>query len=271
MRNIWQRRATAFGVVLLAGVFAAVVYGQYKARVWQRYEHEMQDPVDDPPNATRKGEFALGRLRYYSPMDGGRRYSRWGIDANKGDRLFIDLMSRLTRLDAGPIETIVELDSEEIFEHPFTLAISVGDWEISRSQAARLRRYFDQGGFLMVDDFHNDREWSNFMAGIHLIYPDAQADELQASDPIFHTLFDTRKLTRVPGQNVVHGSQIERGGVTPHWRAIRDGQGHIIVVIGFNMDIGDGWEFADDPNYPEQYATEAIRTGLSYAIYALTH
>lgn len=260
---------------------AAALFAQYRpnagaglgSRVWERYEHEMQDPVDDPPDARRKGEFALGRLRYYSPMDrGGRgRYARWGIDANKGDRLFISLMSRLTRLDAGPIETIVELDSDEIFEHPFTFAISVGDWQLSATQAARLRRYFDQGGFLMVDDFHNDREWATFMDGIRQIYPQADVEEMQPSDPIFQTLFDTRKLTRVPGQNVVHGSQVERGGEVPHWRAIRDAKGHIVVVIGFNMDIGDGWEFADDPDYPEIYSTEAIRTGLSYAIYALTH
>jgi len=264
MRNI--------GVLLLAGLLATLLTAQYQTRVWQRYEGEMQDPVDDPPDARRKGELALGRLRYYSPLDrGGGRYARWGIDANKGDRLFISLMSRLTRLDAGPIETIVELDSEEIFEHPFSIAISVGDWELSRAQAARLRRYFDQGGFLMVDDFHNEREWARFMVGMHQIYPEAQAEELQASDPIYHTLFDTKKLTRVPGQNVVHGSQIERGGEVPHWRAIRDPKGHIVVAICFNMDIGDGWEFADDPDYPEMYSQEAIRTGLSYAIYALTH
>ncbi len=269
---MWQRPAPVVCAVLLASTLATVLYAQYQPRVWQRYEHEMQDPVDDPPDARRKGEFALGRLRYYSPLDGGRsRYARWGIDANKGDRLFISLMSRLTRLDAGPIETIVELDSDEIFDHPFTFAISVGDWQISPTQAARLRRYFDQGGFLMVDDFHNDREWANFMAGIRQIYPQAEVDEMQPSDPIFQTLFDTRKLTRVPGQNVVHDSQVERGGEVPHWRAIRDAKGHIVVVIGFNMDIGDGWEFADDPDYPEQYSTEAIRTGLSYAIYALTH
>lgn len=270
MHNLWQRRASA--LLGLALGLAALLGAQYGGgRVWQRYEHEMQDPVDDPPDARRKGEFALGRLRYYSPLDRGRGYARWGIDANKGDRLFIDLMSRLTRLDAGPIETIVELDSDEIFEHPFTLAISVGDWELSRPQTVRLRKYFDQGGFLMVDDFHNDREWATFMAGIRQIYPEAVVDELDAADPVFHTLFDTKKLTRVPGRNVVDGSQVERGGVVPHWRAIRDAKGHVVVVIGFNMDIGDGWEFADDPGYPEQFSTEAIRTGLSYAIYALTH
>jgi hypothetical protein len=32
-------------------------------------------------------EFAVGRLRFHSPFDGFRRH-RWGVDANKGDRLF---------------------------------------------------------------------------------------------------------------------------------------------------------------------------------------
>jgi hypothetical protein len=63
-----------------------------RERVWARYEHEMQDPVEDPPDALRKRRFSLGRLRYRSPLDGRRgRYFRWGIDANKGDRLFLGI------------------------------------------------------------------------------------------------------------------------------------------------------------------------------------
>jgi hypothetical protein len=37
------------------------------------------------------------------------------------------------------------------------------------------------------------------------------------------------------------------------------------------MDIGDGWEFADVPDYPERFSSEAIRLGINYAIYAMTH
>ena len=43
------------------------------------------------------------------------------------------------------------------------------------------------------------------------------------------------------------------------------------MSISFNMDVGDGWEFADVPDYPANLSTEAIRLGVSYAMYAMTH
>ena len=43
------------------------------------------------------------------------------------------------------------------------------------------------------------------------------------------------------------------------------------MAICFNMDVGDGWEFADDPSYPERFASEAIRLGVNYVLYAMTH
>jgi hypothetical protein len=232
----------------------------------------MQDPVEDPPDALRKGEFVQGRLRYFSQLDGRRGgYARWGIDANKGDRIFISILQRLTRIDVQPIEQIIEIESDEIFDYPWIFAISPGDWNLSDSQAQRLRKYFDRGGFLMVDDFHNEREWENFMLGMRQIYPSAYAVELQDSDQPFNTLFNMRDRIRVPGANVVHGSGIERGGTAPHWRAIQDDKGRMFVAICFNMDVGDGWEFADDPEYPEKFASEAIRLGTNYVIYAMTH
>ncbi len=252
-------------------LLAAFAWAQRSANVWSRYEYEMQDPIDDPPDVGRKGEFALGRLRYRSPLDGRGRYFRWGIDANKGDRVFISLLHRLTRIDVEPIETIIDISSDEIFNHPFLFAVSIGDWTISPSEAERLRRYFDRGGFLLADDFHNEREWAIFMDGIRRIDPKANVVELADADSIFHTVFDLTNRVRVPGANVVHGSGIERGGTNPHWRAILDSKGRVMVAITFNQDIGDGWEFADDPYYPERFSSEAIRLGVNYVIYAMTH
>ncbi len=64
---------------------------------------------------------------------------------------------------------------------------------------------------------------------------------------------------------------MERGGVVPHWRAILDEDGHIQVAICFNMDVGDAWEWADHPQYPERYASLAYQLGINYVMYALTH
>jgi hypothetical protein len=253
-------------------VLAVCGVAQMRNRIWARYEPEMQDPVDDPPDAGRKGEFALGRLRYRSPLDGrSGGYARWGIDANKGDRLFIGILRRLTRIDVEPIETIIDVDSDEIFNTPFLFAVSVGDWRLSSTQAKRIGEYLLRGGFLMVDDFHNEREWAIFMNGIRQMGLAAEAEELPESAPAFHVVFDMKERVRVPGANVVHGSGIERGGVEPHWRAIMDSHGRMMVAITFNQDIGDGWEFADYPDYPERPSSEAIRLGTNYAVYAMTH
>jgi hypothetical protein len=271
MRPVFGVGGRISGIAALCCLFAVLGFPLVRERIWARYEAEMQDPVEDPPDAGRKGEFALGRLRYRSPLDGGRWYSRWGIDANKGDRLFIGILSRLTRIDVAPIETIIDIDSDEIFDLPWLFAVSVGDWELSASQAERLRKYFDRGGFLMVDDFHNEREWAGFIRGMRQINPTAEVVELTDADPAFHVLFDMKDRIRVPGANVVHGSGIERGGTVPHWRAVLDSHGRMMVAITFNMDVGDGWEFADEPDYPERYASEAIRLGTNYVIYAMTH
>ena len=40
----------------------------------------------------------------------------------------------------------------------------------------------------------------------------------------------------------------------PHWRAIYDDKGRVMVAMAFNSDLGDSWEWADDPSYPEKYS-----------------
>lgn len=255
---------------------AAVALAMYAAqagrgeRRWQQYEREMQNPADDPPDAWEKTEFAVARLRYRSSR-GGYYGSRWGIDANKSDRQFLQGLRRLTRVQARSVEHIVDVDSDEIYEWPYLYAVGPGNWVFTPEQAFRMRNYFERGGFLMVDDFHNEREWANFMSGVQLILPGSYATELENDDPIFHTVYNLAERVRVPGLNVVHGDQIERGGIEPHWRAVRDSRGRVVIAICFNMDLGDAWEWADIPEYPERYASLAYRIGVNYVIYALTH
>lgn len=273
MVSVFGRRVPIGFISLLCGL---TVFGvaQVRDRIWARYEHEMQDPVEDPPDVGRKGEFSIGRLRYRSPLDGRGfgGYARWGIDANKGDRLFISILRRLTRIDVEPVENIIDVDSDEIFNTPFLFAVSVGDWELSRAQAERLGQYLRRGGFLMVDDFHNEREWAHFMEGIRQMgLSSPEPEELPDTASPFHVVFDLKERVRVPGANVVHGSGIERGGTVPHWRGIMDENGRMIVAITFNQDIGDGWEFADVPDYPERFSSQAIRLGTNYVVYAMTH
>jgi hypothetical protein len=44
-----------------------------------------------------------------------------------------------------------------------------------------------------------------------------------------------------------------------------------MVAICHNMDLGDAWEWADEPQYPEKFASLAYRVGINYIIYSMTH
>ena len=255
--------ALALGVVLLGAQ-----HGSHHRR-WGIYEHEMQTPAEDPPTpGSRPSSLSAACASVHS---NGRYYQRWGIDANRADRLFSTALRRLTRLHVRSVEEIIDIDSDEIYNWPFLYAVAAGDMVVSDSQAARLREYFARGGFLMVDDFHGEPEWADFMDVIRRVLPGHQVIELEEDSPIFHVVYDLAKRVRVPGANVVYGGQVERGGVEPHWRAVLDAKGRVQVAICFNMDLGDAWEFADDPRYPEMYASQAFRMGVNYVLYSMTH
>src|SRR3954468_19182347 len=99
-----------FIAVLCAALGPLAILAFQSTRHSQRFEQEMQDPVDDPPDAEVKAEWAFGRLRYRSGFGGGRfggRRSSWGIDSNRADRLFSIAMRRLTRVDSRSVEEVI--------------------------------------------------------------------------------------------------------------------------------------------------------------------
>ena len=44
-----------------------------------------------------------------------------------------------------------------------------------------------------------------------------------------------------------------------------------MVIVNFDMDLGDAWEHADNPQYPEKWTAAAYRFGINYIVYAMTH
>ena len=234
---------------------------------------------DDSPSNV-KAEFYWSRLAYSSSMQSfgggyggrGRGYYAWSRDYPKADRQFLIAMHRLTRIDGRPTEQVVTLDSDEIFNYPWIYAVQVQRWSFTDEEAKRLRDYLAKGGFLMVDDFHGTEDWENFMNGMRQVLPDRPVEDLQSGDEIFHTLYDIDDKMQIPGEQYVwSGRTYEKDGYQPKWRAIRDDKGRVVVAICHNMHLGDAWEWADDPNYPEPFASMAFRVGLDYILYGMTH
>ncbi|MGH9632253.1 MAG: DUF4159 domain-containing protein, partial [Bryobacteraceae bacterium] len=150
--------------------------------------------------------------------------------------------------------------------------VEPGHWELTDQQAAKLREYLLRGGFLMTDDFHGTYEWGIFVESLNKVFPDRPVVDIEDSDPIFHVLYNLDERVQIPGV-VTFGSGVtyEVDGVEPKWRGIYDDKGRIMMAICHNMDLGDAWEWADHPRYPEKFASLAYRIGINYIIYAMTH
>ena len=228
----------------------------------------------------QKAEFYWSRLSYTSSMGssfsggyGGHGWGHsWSRDYPKADRQVLLALKRLTRVQSRSTEQVVDLDSDAIFNYPWIYAVQVQTWSFSDEQSKRLRDYLLKGGFLMVDDFHGTGDWEAFMNGMRTVFPDRPIEDLDNKDEIFHVLYDLDARMQVPGEQYIRtGRTYEKDGYVPKWRAIRDDKGRIMVAICHNMHLGDAWEWADDPEYPEPFASMAFRVGLNYIVYGMTH
>jgi hypothetical protein len=76
----------------------------------------------------------------------------------------------------------------------------------------------------------------------------------------------------VPGaQYLRSGRTYEQDGYKDRWAGIYDERGRIMIAICHNMDLGDAWQYADWPQYPQELASLALRIGVNYVAYSMTH
>lgn len=223
------------------------------------------------PLFTNQHEFAFARL-IYRGNDLGGWGPRWQVDWPEAETHLLAGLSRFTRIDTNRQGALVQLSDETLFDYPWLYAVEVGSLSLNKTEAARLREYLLRGGFLMVDDFHGPFEWDNFAYAMQQVFPHRRIEEITIDDSLFNTLYDIKERTQIPGLRPLRsGRTWESGGNTPHWRGIRDDDGRIMLAINFNMDLGDAWEHADWPEYPQPYSSLAYRFAVNYVLYAMTH
>jgi len=240
-----------------------------------------------PPDYMDKAEWTFARLMYppanvgrYGYGTGGYRFrgawqlgrSSWTTDYPRSDRHFSAAMRRLTRVHSRSAEQPVNLDEGDQYDWPFLYAVEVGHWDLTDAQARSLREFLLRGGFFMCDDFHGTREWQIFEASMRRVFPDREIVDLENGNPIFHTIYDLDDRYQVPGAQYIRSHRLyESDGVKETWRGIFDDKGRLIVAVCHNMDLGDSWEHADNPDYDEKFSALGIRIGINYVVYAMTH
>jgi len=256
----------AFKLLLIAALLvAATVWGQANT------------PGEQAPQRSAReapGEFQFVRLAYAPNQycGGSGRQQMWQTDWPAAEHHFVKGVDRLTRIAAAVQPRILTPMDNDIYDFPWLYAVEVGYWHLNDQEAERMREYLLRGGFLMVDDFHGSCEWSAFVASMNKVFPDRPIIEIPEGDEAFHVIYDLDQRIQIPSAMFLYtGVTWEKGGFSPHWRGIYDSDGRLMVAINFNMDIGDAWEHADWPDYPENMTALAYRFGINYLVYAMTH
>jgi hypothetical protein len=236
-----------------------------------------------PDDWQEKTEWAFARLMfpggwndgYRGRFDGDWRLGNtlWTQDFPRADRHFSQAVRRLTRVHVRSVEQCVNLDEGDAYDWPWLYAVQVGEWGLTDQQAAELRDYLLRGGFFVADDLHGREEWGVFEERIKRVFPDREIVEIPDEDPIFHSVYDMKVKLQIPGAaHLRQGCKnCGDGGLGAHWRGIYDDKGRIMVAISYNSDMGDAWEWADAAEYPEKFADVAMRLGVNYVVYSMTH
>ena len=177
----------------------------------------------------------------------------------------------------NPKPIYLSLRDEELFDHPFLYLIEPGHgFYMTDEEVGNLRRYLDNGGFLMVDDFWGEQEWNHFYQQIKRVYPDREPVELPLEHPIFHIVYDLKEKPQVPSIHSWAGSGLsyERYDAEEvHYRAIFDDAGRMVSIICHNTDLGDGWEReGENEEYFHMFSEkQAYPMGINIVVYAMTH
>jgi hypothetical protein len=245
---------------------------------------EWHADVDLPLDYREHGEFVIGRLMYppyesgpYARFRGGdwtRGGTSWAVDYPRGDRAFAQLLRRITRIHTRSVEQPVNLDDgDDVFHWPFLIAGLVGSWDLTDSQTAKLREYLLRGGFLLCDSFFGTNEWDGFVATMKRVFPDRPIIDIPDDHPIFHTVYDLSSKSQIGNWQSYQrrGVPYRADGDTPQWRGILDDNDRLVVLIAFNNDLGDGWQWTDEPSYPLLDANLSIKFGANIVVYAMTH
>ena len=245
-------RATSLAVVALTGAVVGAAPPQAQSL------EDFKAPYD--------GRYHFVRLRYEEAGGfGGRGGAMWSHDFPRAERNFLRLVDEVTLVGTHTEgSNVFTLDDPELFSFPAAYIVEPGFWHPSDEEVATLGTYLAKGGFLIVDDFRGPYELANLEQQLARALPGARVTPVDEADAIFDSFFRIDPRAVIPPY----------GGRAPAWYGIyedNDPARRLQVIINYNNDIAEYWEFSDYGFYPIDLSNEAYKLGVNYVVYALTH
>lgn len=225
-------------------------------------------------DAPYDGLYHFVRIRY-GDSRGGSGFRRrgggamWAHDYPRAERNFLRIIDETTFVGSQTeASNVVTLDDPELFKHPIAYIVEVGSWNPTDEEVERLGEYLLKGGFLIVDDFRDERgccrNLDNLAFHLERALPGLSMIRLEDTHEIFDSFF------RIVPQDVIP----PYGPRNPVWFGVfedNDPARRLLAVINYNNDIAEYWEFSDRGYYPIDLANEAYKLGVNYVVYGLTH
>jgi len=297
-----KSRLIAFVFLLAAGAVLAQRWRRYGGgEGWTpefetcRTAREIPTHSTGTPNWTNtpgfeKDTFAFARIRRERAPYATWTSGEWWTDFPDSDLNLSFRLQQMTSLKVDPDGRVLNLTDKELFDYPWIYMVEPGSLMLKDDEVPILRKYLQNGGVLMADDFWGERQWENFHREIKRVLPEREFADLPMTNEIFHCVFDLKgPLNKLQTPNVGIGeeSQYPDGryyGVTweyhdgeqcreMHVRAIRDDKGRIMVIATHNTDNGDGWEREGEFEYFFREFSEkrAYPLGINIIFYLMTH
>jgi hypothetical protein len=205
------------------------------------------------------------RARYWSDS--------WAIDGPAAEQNLSRRVRTVTAIDVeDPVQ--IQLESPELWDNPWIYFVEPGTLRFTEKEVPIIREFLLRGGTAVLDDFHGPIEWDNLEKELKRVFPDRKIVDLPLDHPIYNCFYEIDHYPQVPGLgSFIQGRTWEKGGFVSHLRAIEDDRGRAMVLINWNTDMGDGWEWSNALEYPGyiKYTAMAYRMGINEIVYALTH
>ena len=223
-------------------------------------------------------QWTFARIRYEAWTVPPSRFTTpedepWFIDAPAAEQNLSRRLKTVTSIEVND-PVVITIEDPNLWSYPWIYIVEPGTLRLKEAEVPILREFLLRGGTLTFDDFHGPVEWANMEREMKRVFPDRKIRELDPSHPIYRCFYQLDGFPQTPGLgSFLQGRTWEKGGYVAALRAIEDDAGRPMVLINWNTDMGDGWEWSNAAEYPGyvKFTSQAYRMQINEIIYSLTH
>lgn len=195
--------------------------------------------------------FEIARVKY---LGGGDWYNDPSAEVN-----LLKYISENTNVKTNPIYKFADVETNEIFNYSFLFLTGHGNIVFTEKSVQNLRQYFNNGGFMYVDDDYGLDK--SFRREIKKVFTNNDLIELPFDHKIYNEFY---KFETGPPKTHEHDNKAPRGyGIFLDKR--------MVLYYTVESNPSDGWANEDVHNDPPNKREEALRFGTNIIIYALSN